>query len=60
MIMKYDLKFDDMVFSDNHRIIHSRTSFEDFDDQNLKRFMLRTWIKAKMYRKNTLMKNNER
>ena len=49
MIMKYDLKFDDMVFSDNHRIIHSRTSFEDFDDQNLKRFMLRTWIKDKMY-----------
>ena len=49
MVMKYDLKFDDMVFSDNHRINHSRTSFEDFDDQNLKRFMLRTWIKDKLY-----------
>ena len=51
MIMRYDLKPDDMVFSDNHRIVHGRTSFEDFDDQNLKRFMLRTWIKDKMYRK---------
>ena len=49
MIMRYDLKPDDMVFSDNHRIVHGRTSFEDSDDQNLKRLMLRTWIKDKMY-----------
>ena len=50
MIMRYDLKPGDMVFSDNHWIVHGRTSFEDYDDQNLKRFMLRTWIKDKMYR----------
>ena len=49
MIMSYDLKPDDMVFSDNHWIIHGRTTFEDFDDPNLKRLMLRTWIKDKMY-----------
>ena len=49
MIMSYDLKPDDMVFSDNHWIIHGRTAFEDFDDPNLKRLMLRTWIKDKMY-----------
>ena len=49
MIMRYDLKPDDMVFSDNHRIVHGRTSFEDSDDQNLKRLILRTWIKDKMY-----------
>ena len=49
MIMRYDLKPGDMVFSDNHRIVHGRTSFEDYNDQNLKRFMLRTWIKDKMY-----------
>jgi alpha-ketoglutarate-dependent taurine dioxygenase len=48
--MKYDLKPDDMVFSDNHWIVHGRMSFEDYDDENLKRFMLRTWIKDKMYR----------
>tara|TARA_B100000586_G_scaffold90059_1_gene64087 strand:- start:137 stop:1075 length:939 start_codon:yes stop_codon:yes gene_type:complete len=49
MIMSYDLKPDDMVFSDNHWIVHGRTTFEDFDDPNLKRLMLRTWIKDKMY-----------
>ena len=49
MIVRYDLKPGDMVFSDNHWIVHGRTSFEDYDDQNLKRFMLRTWIKDKMY-----------
>ena len=49
MIMSYDLKPDDMVFSDNHWIIHGITAFEDFDDPNLKRLMLRTWIKDKTY-----------
>jgi len=49
MIMSYDLKSDDMVFSDNHWIVHGRTAFEDHDDPNLKRLMLRTWIKDKMY-----------
>ena len=48
--LKYDLKPGDMVFSDNHWVVHGRTSFEDYDDENLKRFMLRTWIKDKMYR----------
>jgi len=50
MIMRYDLKSGDMVFSDNHWIVHGRTSFEDYDDQNLKRLMLRTWIRDKKYR----------
>ena len=49
MIMRYDLKPDDMVFSDNHWVVHGRIPFEDYDDQNLKRLMLRTWIKDKMY-----------
>ena len=49
MIMRYDLKPDDMVFSDNHRIVHGRIAFDDYDDENLKRLMLRTWIKDKMY-----------
>ena len=49
MIMSYDLKPDDMVFSDNHWIVHGRTAFEDYDDLNLKRLMLRTWIKDKTY-----------
>jgi len=50
IIMRYDLKPDDIVFSDNHWIVHGRISFEDYDDENLKRLMLRTWIKDKTYR----------
>ena len=49
MVMCYDLKPSDIVFSDNHRIVHGRTSFEDHEDENLKRLMLRTWIKDKKY-----------
>jgi alpha-ketoglutarate-dependent taurine dioxygenase len=51
MIMRYDLKSGDMVFSDNHWIVHGRTPFEDHDDKNMKRLMLRTWIRDKKYRK---------
>ena len=51
MIMSYDLKPDDMVFSDNHWVVHGRTPFEDHDDKNMKRLMLRTWIRDKKYRK---------
>ena len=50
MILKYDLKSGDMIFSDNHWVVHGRTPFEDYDDQNKKRLMLRTWIKDKTYR----------
>ncbi len=50
MMMYYNFKPDDMVFSDNHWVVHGRTPFEDYDDPNLKRLMLRTWIKDKMYR----------
>ncbi len=50
MMMRYDFKPGDMVFSDNHRVVHGRTPFEDHDDPNLKRLMLRTWIKDPSYR----------
>ena len=50
MILSYDLKPDDMIFSDNHRVVHGRTTFEDHNDPDLKRLMLRTWIKDKTYR----------
>ena len=36
-----------LVISANYYTLHGRTSFEDFDDQDLKRLMLRTWIKDK-------------
>ena len=44
-ILSYDLKSRDMVFFDNHRILHGRTEFEDYEDENRKRCLLRTWIK---------------
>jgi len=41
----YAMKTGDMVFFNNHRILHGRSSFEDFDDENLKRKLVRVWIK---------------
>jgi len=43
--VSYDLRKYDMTFFNNHRVIHGRTSFEDFDDDDKKRLMIRTWIK---------------
>ena len=44
-VLSYDLKSNDIVFFDNHRILHGRTEFEDYEDENRKRCFLRTWIK---------------
>ena len=42
---RYALKTGDMMFSNNRWLIHDRTSFEDFEDEKLKRLLLRTWIR---------------
>ena len=44
-VLSYDLRTNDMGFFNNHRILHGRTSFVDHQDQNLKRLMIRIWIK---------------
>ena len=44
-VLSYDLKANDMIFFDNHRILHGRTEFEDYEDENRKRYLLRSWIK---------------
>jgi hypothetical protein len=44
--LNYNLKTNDMVFFDNHRIFHGRTAFKDFSDGDKKREMLRVWIKT--------------
>ena len=44
-VLSYYLKPNDMTFFDNHRILHGRTGFEDYEDENRKRCFLRTWIK---------------
>ncbi len=45
--VSYILKKGDMMFSNNKCLIHDRTDFEDSDDENLKRALLRTWIREK-------------
>ena len=40
-----ELKKGDMMFSNNGWLIHDRTPFEDHDDEKLKRFLIRTWIR---------------
>lgn len=44
-VVSYDLKANDIVFFNNHRIFHGRTSFKDYENENLKRFLIRVWIK---------------
>ena len=41
----YLLKSNDLMFSNNNWLIHDRTNFVDFNDENLKRCLLRTWIR---------------
>ena len=44
--LSYNLKTNDMLFSDNHRLFHGRTSFKDLNDSSNKRELLRVWIKT--------------
>ena len=45
LVMSYKLRQNEMVFFNNNRIMHGRTSFEDFEGIENKRLMIRTWIK---------------
>src|SRR3989344_6057865 len=49
LTLSYDLKESDMIFFNNHRIVHGRTSFEDYEDENLKRCLIRVWIKENRF-----------
>ena len=55
-VLSCNLKPNDMIFFDNHRILHGRTEFEDYEDENRKRRLLRTWIKFDF--SNPLIENN--
>ena len=46
LAITYDLQQNDMVFFNNDRVMHGRTSFEDFEDIEKKRLMIRAWIKG--------------
>lgn len=45
LVVEYDLKSNDMMFSNNRWLIHDRTPFDDYEDDSLKRLLLRTWIR---------------
>ena len=45
LVVSYKLRQNEMVFFNNNRVMHGRTSFEDFEDVEKKRLMIRTWIK---------------
>ena len=44
-VATYALESGDMMFSNNRWLIHDRTPFEDFEVEEQKRLLLRTWIR---------------
>ncbi|HIC76403.1 MAG TPA: hypothetical protein EYO89_00875, partial [Candidatus Dadabacteria bacterium] len=44
-VLTYRLEMGDMMFSNNRWLIHDRTNFEDYEDEKLKRYLIRTWIR---------------
>ena len=45
LVVSYKLRQNEMVFFNNNRVMHGRTDFDDFEDIENKRLMIRTWIK---------------
>ena len=45
LVVSYRLERGDMMFSNNNWLTHDRNSFEDYEDDNLKRILVRTWIR---------------
>ena len=41
--LRFFIKSSEILFFNNHRIIHGRTSFTDFEDESLRRLMVRSW-----------------
>ena len=44
VLFSYWFEPGDLQFINNHVILHSRTSFEDFDQEDRKRLLIRIWI----------------
>ena len=42
--LEMTLRQGDIQFVNNHRILHSRTSYEDWDEEDRRRYLLRLWI----------------
>ena len=46
-VVTFELKTGDLMFSNNSWLIHDRTGFEDYEDEDLKRTLVRTWIRER-------------
>jgi hypothetical protein len=44
-----DFQRGDVQFLNNHRVLHSRTGFDDFDEPERKRHLLRLWLDTPAY-----------
>lgn len=44
-----DFKPGDIQFLNNHAVVHSRTDFEDYDEPDRKRHLLRLWLRTPGY-----------
>lgn len=42
--IEFDLRAGQMLFANNYTLLHARTEFEDFDERERKRLMLRLWL----------------
>lgn len=45
-----DFRRGDIQFLNNRVVLHSRTDFEDYDDPELKRLLMRLWLRTPGYR----------
>ncbi|WP_157987233.1 TauD/TfdA family dioxygenase [Streptomyces atratus] len=48
--LEVDFEVGDLLFLNNHAVLHSRTEYEDFDDPELKRHVLRLWLAVRQGR----------
>jgi len=44
MALEFDMQPGDLAIANNHTLLHGRGDFEDHDDPDLKRHMLRLWV----------------
>ncbi|MFE7398284.1 TauD/TfdA family dioxygenase [Streptomyces sp. NPDC057557] len=48
--LEVDFEVGDLLFLNNHAVLHSRTEYEDFTEPELKRHVLRLWLAARQGR----------
>jgi hypothetical protein len=51
LMLEFTLQPGEMYFLNNYTILHARTAFEDFSDENRRRHLLRLWLDAPWMRR---------